>query len=191
MARKILRPSPLPRPVLPAHAGMARIPRQLGWGQSQFSPHTRGWPAFQPCDPVAICRSPRTRGDGPEGHHSTWIPADVLPAHAGMARAAAFGHLGRAPFSPHTRGWPEARPIAAAASWKFSPHTRGWPAGRGAGVRRSVEFSPHTRGWPAESEGRVSVQQVLPAHAGMAHAYDPTTPNWTAFSPHTRGWPAA
>ena len=71
----------------------------------------------------------------------------VLPAHAGMARSPKAGTSLMASFSPHTRGWPD--------------------PGRQKRIRDVG--SPRTRGdGPAFDVGPSVVDQVLPAHAGMA-----------------------
>ena len=134
-------------------------------------------------------RSPRTRGDGPEGITPELAKQRVLPAHAGMARPPAIcsgssrivlpAHAGMAPL-PLTIPW---------SISPFSPHTRGWPEQPSAVACQAVAFSPHTRGWPDRRPAPRAPQEVLPAHAGMARWSSRWRSRGPPFSPHTRGWP--
>ncbi len=177
---------------------LKRSPRTRGDGpnkgqptcvQQRFSPHTRGWPELITGMVRLGGRSPRTRGDGPWTHRArrpeelrsprtrgdgpTYPAGDdgwkrVLPAHAGMAREKEQGTDNLREFSPHTRGWPEAR-VGRGQIAKRSPRTRG----DGPGVFMVV----------------VQGYRVLPAHAGMARSGCAYEPRLAWFSPHTRGWP--
>ncbi len=198
------------KPVLPAHAGMARRGR-CRWRPGGRSPRTRGdGPNGSGAGAGGGRRSPRTRGDGPGGQGH--CPADhrVLPAHAGMARIKLAPAMFARAFSPHTRGWPAAVQGLIEPHETFSPHTRGWPVIDHACRLPAGEFSPHTRGWPVDRLALVVGHTVLPAHAGMARGgtvdggSGPSSPRtrgdgptkhrsrWcrSKFSPHTRGWPA-
>ncbi len=150
-------------PVLPAHAGMARqprpppalapgSPRTRGDGPpillsasafKKFSPHTRGWPV---------------RGNMTPGS------AEVLPAHAGMARVVATTGISRG----------------------RSPRTRGDGPSLTSPAKKASMFSPHTRGWPGRCERSSPIGTVLPAHAGMACGCQSAT-RARPRSPRTRG----
>jgi len=112
-------------------------------------------------------RSPRTRGDGPVTRGGGVLDANVLPAHAGMARLSPGNrhHRGR---SPRTRGdgpaWPALLPFPI----------RVLPAHAGM-ARSELTFLDEIPG-------------VLPAHAEMALR---TCFSFQGFlgSPRTmRGW---
>ena len=131
--------------VLPAHAGMARDAATALSQPEPFSPHTRGWPGRCCGDGFQCHRSPRTRGDGPLAGIATGATANVLPAHAGMARTNPAPPVVARIVLPAHAGMARScdRP-----SWElrsFSPHTRGWPV---ASTAEAVRFlrSPRTRG---------------------------------------------
>ncbi len=159
-----------PRRVLPAHAGMARR-----WGRpwpsgAEFSPHTRGWPVERGSPIGRKRRSPRTRGDGPSSTRPSSALARVLPAHAGMARAATVIRSPTSTFSPHTRGWP-GRSMREALDAVRSPRTRGDGPSDFHGIKAKRAGSPRTRGdGPDFFAFFPETVTVLPAHAGMARA---------------------
>ncbi len=135
-------------------------PHRRGWPgghgrvrrtRSMFSPHTRGWPGLPLPDAATIARSPRTRGDGPL-LTATGKPANnVLPAHAGMARATAPAPSTGRWFSPHTRGWPDHR-LSRRGVHVVLPAHAGMARGPSGPYPPGRWFSPHTRGWPDSPE---------------------------------------
>ena len=170
-------------------------PHARGWpgngnsgqdGSGGFSPHARGWPESQlACDlrracsprtrgdgpygrrslPSGIGRSPRTRGDGPRRRWPGRSATSVLPARAGMARAA----------------------MTKTTTYQSSPRTRG-DGPRPERGRSGVDGrSPRTRGdGPIANHSTVTDIRVLPARAGMARGQNrPNAPQ--VSSPRTRG----
>ncbi len=130
--------------------------------------------------------SPPTRGWPVLDGERLWVQM-VFPAHAGMARR-------------------RSGPLTGAARFPR-------PRGDGPINRRMLEgltrFSPPTRGWPVRNPRRSSLEDVFPAHAGMARLFlhflhfagcfprprgdgpDARFANAAVveFSPPTRGWP--
>ncbi len=177
------------RPVLPAHAGMARRPAPARSIGRVFSPHTRGWPVRESLALAVATRSPRTRGDGPQSSGRPAQSRAVLPAHAGMARRKITTPADPLEFSPHTRGWPAHVPRPAGKE-PGSPRTRGDGPTDGQPQRCLGGCSPRTRGDGPAIQGALRAgQYVLPAHAGMARIRSASLKQSWRFSPHTRGWP--
>ena len=134
--------------------------------------------------------------------------AEVLPAHAGMARSAKSSSLAPPSFSPHTRGWPD-RYRWDRDDGPVLPAHAGMARKTPRATAKKRSFSPHTRGWPGITPSPIGRWFVLPAHAGMARrsswscsitcssprtrgdgpAPPPPEPAPSTFSPHTRGWP--
>ena len=116
--------------------------------------------------------------------------SSVLPAHAGMARAAPVRPRTLSRFSPHTRGWPGDRAPGYRCG-SGSPRTRGDGPASWAPLAGHGRRSPRTRGdGPRPGSRHWSAHRVLPAHAGMARSSASRPVLTKPFSPHTRGWPA-
>ncbi len=148
--------------------------------------------------------SPRTRGCSrrPRG---VGLPADVLPAHAGLFPAAAPRPSSRL-CPPRARGAVPSSTTPPACADASSPRTRGCslprhdgggldlgpPRARGAvpPPRRrrnpSCMSSPRTRGCSHGEIGVGVVESVLPAHAGLFPPQSPKPPP-KAGPPRARG----
>ncbi len=161
-----------------------------------------------PRTPTMTARFPRPRGDGPA--------ADIIEQRG-------------TEFSPPTRGWPAGCGCRIACATVFPAHAgmarysqtssqlhMRFPRPRGDGppckdLREIIRrFSPPTRGWPEIAGLAALVDDVFPAHAGMARCGSGRCgAGWcfprprgdgpadmialrriVAFSPPTRGWPA-
>ncbi len=153
--------------VLPARAGMARLP--CGWFDppSESSPRTRGdgpydmqyapdsylrcprtrgdGPLCQAPQRIFHLRSPRTRGDGPVLPLQAPSPAAVLPARAGMARDGLHRLAHWIPVLPARAGMARSERFRCVQGTTFSPHARGWPDRLHHGPA-PARRSPRTRG---------------------------------------------
>ena len=115
----------------------------------------------------------------------TWS-ASVFPAHAGVSLRLAwwkFWHA-RIPrtcggdpsgtnvryhrelYSPHTRGWAQARWLLAGGNTIFPAHAGVSPRLESA-CQSHQRYSPHTRGWASRLRGARQEGGVFPAHAGV------------------------
>ena len=131
--------------VLPARAGMARLPACPS-GLPRRSPCTRRDGPFRAySSPKPLWFSLHAQG-WPDDHQLPIGFLSVLPARAGMARypsTAAWWSLG----SPCTR--------------RDGPNTKDGP-------KSLKRFSLHAQGWPGRQPYRDRFPSVLPARAGMA-----------------------
>ena len=133
-----------PHGVVPAHAGVIRLPGPGGAGPVG-RPRTRGG---HPCGcsttPSSLVSSPHTRGSSADASRLR-VEVAVVPAHAGVIPGPARSAPGSAS-RPRTRGGHPLTPVGPAVDTVSSPHTRGSS--------------------PASLPGEPAMR-VVPAHAGV------------------------
>ena len=190
--------------VLPAHAGVSRLPSVLWLASHECSPHTRGsvvrsclfaGSTRYPCSPhtrgsvVRSSRQPDTRAPRTRGGQSTSdarLLGDRCSPHTRGSVAAGRGSRVCGVVLPAHAGVSRTSPTGRSGRGR-APRTRGGQSGYPDNLGYAAGCSPHTRGSVDLCAGRRMGHVVLPAHAGVSRTMRTWPPSESAVLPAHAG----